>query len=261
MNIDRTTIVVRERKIPELYDLALLVLRRHFWALCLLALIGCGPFLLLNWWLLHGHDGDDWWTWYPCLLLVAVEGPLATAPIAAYLGTALFDDNPRVGAALRQALGRWWSLLLFGLYRGLLALFPMLLVLYPAHATEVSVLERQPVGATWKRAGALRAVWSSEWVTHLLIAGPLLALGVLCVIDATQTIVSLLMHADLLGEDDHLNMYIPGMNVAPHLATWLVITYLAIVRFLSYIDLRTRREGWEIDLALRRAARRLEPNA
>jgi hypothetical protein len=261
MNIDRTTIVVRERRIPELYDLALLVLRRHFWALLLLALIGCGPFLVFNWWLLAGHGADDWWTWYPCLLLVAVEGPLATAPIAAYLGTALFEEKPRVGAALRQAIGRWWPLLLFGLYRGLLALFPLLLILYPPHATEVSVLERQGVAATWRRAGALRTVWSSEWVTHLLIAGPLLALGVLCVIDAGQTIVSLLMHADLLGEDDPTSPFIPGASIAPHLATWLVLTYLAIVRFLSYIDLRTRREGWEIDLALRRAARRLEPNA
>jgi hypothetical protein len=261
MNIDRTTIVVRERKIPELYDLALLVLRRHFWALSLLALIGCTPFLLFNWWLLSGHGDDDWWTWYPFLLLVAVEAPLATAPIAAYLGTALFDEKPRVAAALWQALARWWPLLLFGLYRGLLALFPVLLVFYPPHATEVSVLERQAMKATWRRANALRTVWSSEWVIHLMIAGPLLALGVLCVIDAMQTIVSLLMHADLLGEDDSHSAYLPGMSFAPHVATWLVIAYLAVVRFLSYIDLRTRREGWEIDLALRRAARRLEPNA
>jgi hypothetical protein len=259
MNIDRTTIVVRERRLPELYDLALLVLRRHFWALGLLALIGGGPFLLLNWWLLKGHDSNDWWTWYPCLLLVAVEGPLATAPIAAYLGTALFDEQPRVGAALRQALERWWALLLFGLFRGVLAVFPLLLILYPPHATEVCVLERQPLGATWRRAGALRAVWSSEWITHLLIAGPLLVLGVISVIEASSTITSLLLHADLLGEDDGHTSYLPGMSIAPHIATWLVLSYLALVRFLSYIDLRTRREGWEIDLALRRAASRLEP--
>jgi hypothetical protein len=261
MNIDRTTIVVRERRLPELYDLALLVIRRHFWALGLLALIGCGPFVALNWWLLSGHDSEAWWTWYPCLLLVALEGPFATAPIAAYLGTALFDEEPRVGAALRMALGRWWALLLFGLYRGLLALFPLLLILYPPHAAEVCVLERQPLGATWRRANALRTVWSSEWVTHLLISGPLLAIGLLCMIDAVQMITSLLMHADLMGEDNAVSAYVPGASFAPHLAVWLVMSYLAVVRFLSYIDLRTRREGWEIDLALRRAAARLEPSA
>jgi hypothetical protein len=260
MNIDRTTIVVRERKLPELYDLALLVIRRHFWALSLLALVGCGPFVVLNWWLLAGHDDEAWWTWYPCLLLIALEGPFATAPIAAYLGTALFDEEPRVGAALLQGLARWWALLLFGLYRGLLAVFPLLLVLYPPHAAEVCVLERQTLGATWRRANALRTVWSTEWVTHLLIAGPLLAIGLMCLIDAVQMISSLLLHADLLGEDQALTSYIPGASIAPHLAAWLVMSYLAVVRFLSYIDLRTRREGWETDLALRRAAQRLEPS-
>lgn len=261
MNIDRTTIVVRERRLPELYDLALLVIRRHFWALGLLALIGCGPFVVLNWWLLASTQPENWWSWYPCLLLIALEGPFATAPIAAYLGTALFDEQPRVGAALRQTFARWWALLLFGLYRGLLAVFPLLLVLYPPHAAEVCVLERQPLGATWRRANALRTVWSSEWVTHLLIAGPLLCIGLLCMIDAVETISSLLLHADLLGEDDAWTSYIPGASFVPHLATWLVVAYLAVVRFLSYIDLRTRREGWEIDLALRRAAQRLEPSA
>lgn len=261
MNIDRTTIVVRERRLPELYDLALLVIRRHFWALGLLALIGCGPFVIFNWWVLAGLGDEDWWSWYPCLLLVALEGPFATAPIAAFLGTALFDEHPRVGAALRQALGRWWALLLFGLYRALLGLFPLLLVLYPPHAAEVCVLERQPLGATWRRTNALRTVWSSEWVTHLLIAGPLLALGLMCMIDAVQMVASLLMHADLMGEDHALTPYIPAASFAPHLATWVVMSYLAVVRFLSYIDLRTRREGWEIDLALRRAAARLEPSA
>lgn len=261
MNIDRTTIVVRERRLPELYDLALLVIRRHFWALGLLVLIGCGPFVLFNWWLLSGHGSDDWWTWYPCLLLIALEGPLATAPVAAYLGTALFDENPRVGAALRQALTSWSTLLLFGAYRGLLALFPLLLALYPPHATEVSVLERQPLAATWKRANALRTVWSTEWLTHLLLLIPLMALGLIVMIDAVQTVTSLLLHADLLGEDSTLEVYNPGASFAPHVAMWLVLGYLAVVRFLSYIDLRTRREGWEIDLALRHAAARLEPGA
>ena len=260
MNIDRTTIVVRERRLPELYDLALLVIRRHFWALGLLALIGCGPFVVLNWWLLASTQSENWWSWYPCLLLIALEGPFATAPISAYLGTALFDEQPRVVAALRQGLARWWALLLFGLYRGMLGLFPILLMLYPPHAAEVCVLERQPLGATWRRANALHTVWSSEWVTHLMIAGPLLAIGLLSLIGALETVTSLLLHADLLGEDDALNVYIPSASFAPHLAAWFVMSYLAVVRFLSYIDLRTRREGWEIDLALRRAAARLEPS-
>ena len=38
---------------------------------------------------------------------------------------------------------------------------------------------------------------------------------------------------------------------------WLVAGYFAVVRFLSYLDLRIRREGWEIELIMRAAANRL----
>ena len=260
MNIDHTTIAVRERSLPELYDLALLVLRRHAWPLLLLALIGCGPFALLNWLMLAGApDERAWASWYPLLLLLAIEGPLATAPLSAYLGSALFDHQPRMRDALRQALAQSGKLLLFGLWRGVLALFPMLLVFYPPHAVEVCVLERQGMRATWKRANALRAVWTAEWSTHLLVAACLMAIGLVVVINTTETVLSVLMHAELIRDDDDWHHYLPGASFAPHLACWLVMTYLAVVRFLTYIDLRTRREGWEVDLALKREARRLEP--
>ena len=41
------------------------------------------------------------------------------------------------------------------------------------------------------------------------------------------------------------------------LATWLVLGYLAVVRFLSYLDLRIRGEGWEVELQMRAEASRL----
>src|SRR5204863_7365315 len=38
---------------------------------------------------------------------------------------------------------------------------------------------------------------------------------------------------------------------------WLVVTFLAVVRFLSYLDLRIRHEGWEVELLMRAEALRL----
>lgn len=260
MNIDHTTIVLRERKIPELYDLALLVYRRFLWPLTVLGIIGCTPFIIFNWWLLSSPSSENvWGFWYACLLLFAIQGPLATAPITVYLGAALFDDKPTIGKALRQAWGQWWILLLCGLWRTILGIFPFLLIFWPAHSVEVAVLERQKLPATWKRANALRAVWTAEWTTHLLIAGGLLVIGVLALVDTATTLMSILMHADIMGEDDTAKAYFPNASITPHIASWVVIVFLAVVRFLSYIDLRTRREGWEIDLALKREARRIGP--
>jgi hypothetical protein len=38
---------------------------------------------------------------------------------------------------------------------------------------------------------------------------------------------------------------------------WLVVAFFAVVRFLSYLDLRIRHEGWEVELLMRAEAVRL----
>ncbi|HEV3005055.1 MAG TPA: hypothetical protein VGX78_11370, partial [Pirellulales bacterium] len=40
-------------------------------------------------------------------------------------------------------------------------------------------------------------------------------------------------------------------------AVWIVIGYFAVVRYLSYLDLRIRTEGWEVELTMRAEAARL----
>ena len=42
------------------------------------------------------------------------------------------------------------------------------------------------------------------------------------------------------------------------LALWLVLGFFAVVRFLGYLDLRIRREGWEVELMMRAEGARLE---
>jgi len=41
------------------------------------------------------------------------------------------------------------------------------------------------------------------------------------------------------------------------IAIWLTVGYMAVVRFLGYLDLRIRREGWEVELRLRAEALKL----
>ena len=40
-------------------------------------------------------------------------------------------------------------------------------------------------------------------------------------------------------------------------ALWLVVGLLTVVRFLGYLDLRIRREGWEVELLMRAEGARL----
>jgi hypothetical protein len=40
-------------------------------------------------------------------------------------------------------------------------------------------------------------------------------------------------------------------------ALWLTAVYTAVVKFIGYLDLRIRREGWEVELKVRAAAQEL----
>ena len=46
-------------------------------------------------------------------------------------------------------------------------------------------------------------------------------------------------------------------HVCYPLSLWLVAAYFAVVRFMCYLDLRIRREGWEVELVMRAAGNQL----
>ena len=53
--------------------------------------------------------------------------------------------------------------------------------------------------------------------------------------------------------------WVPGPTMLRYLyplAMWVVAGYLSVVRFLFYLDLRIRHEGWEVELRLRAEAAR-----
>ena len=41
------------------------------------------------------------------------------------------------------------------------------------------------------------------------------------------------------------------------LALWIVVMFMTVLRFLCYLDLRIRQEGWEVELLLRAEAAKL----
>src|SRR5690606_15708634 len=48
------------------------------------------------------------------------------------------------------------------------------------------------------------------------------------------------------------------LSVGYPLVLWMAAGYMAVVRFLNYLDLRIRHEGWEVELRLRAEYVRLE---
>jgi hypothetical protein len=274
MQLDRHRIAIRERNYLDVLDLALQVIRAYPVALFFALAAGIVPVAALNAWLLHGMVdltvepvpyseagtviqclGRNFPYFFCMLLLVVWEIPLATAPATLYLGQALFSDQPQ---PRRIAASFWKSLPQLLLYQVLVrgVLVPWVLTwflpfsIWP-YLNEVVLLERNPLRAdrpgqmsTGRRRQALHAGSAGDlflrWVAGVAI-GLMLFLTILFSLWVLGMV--LLKEEPEPGWEFYL-VYYP-------VALWAVMGFFTVVRFLGYLDLRIRREGWEVELLMR----------
>lgn len=272
VELDRNRIAIRQRDFLDVLDLALRVIRTYAGPLTAAFAVGIVPIMLLNAWLLAGlleepfeTDFPGLYLWY-VLVLTVWETPLAMAPAVIYLGQSLFMERPRARKVAANLLTSLPQLLIYQLFlRGLLVLpallfLPVVLWFLPfalwPYSAEVILLERNPLRqrptqqmTTYRRTLALHRgtsgdllarwlgatavgimLWASFWVSFWVLGGLLLS--------------------EWQWEGAVYSVYFP-------LALWLTIAYLTVVRFLAYLDLRIRREGWEVELLMRAEQARL----
>lgn len=264
MQLDQTRIAIRERGFAEILGLALQVTRAGFGWIALLWFIGVANFAVLNAVLLaplldeeltYQEVPGGYWT--VLVLLVAVETPFATAPITLYLGKMMFHSEFRFRTMLVELAGSLPQLLLFqGVLRTIM--LPVLALPYwiMPYVGELILLERNPLLAgrskrmtTNRRSRNLHANNGGElfgrWLLSLVVGGVLtLVLG--------YGLRSLLVQVAGYVPSN----YILNLVVFP-IALWMVVGWMSVVRFLAYLDLRIRREGWEVELLMRAEAARL----
>lgn len=271
MQLDQTRIPIRERSFANLMDLSLRVIREHGPALLVTAAVGVAPFFLFNYWLLGRAnwltdlDVVDWdgrllrYGFWLTLLMVW-QIPLATSLTTLYLGDALFLGEPSLRSTVRTLASRggqlfWLQVVVRGLFTLLCITWPILFWSWP-YLNEVILLERNPLSkgpggvSTLSRNSSLHrfkgGLLFSRWLAATWIG--VLWIGALWL--AVQGTRQLLTGRTTFLDVDMLRLWIP-------LAAWLVISYFSVVRFLSYLDLRIRSEGWEVELRIRAEAARL----
>ena len=289
MFVHQTEISIRERGKRELFDLALHVARRHFGPLALALVLGAAPFVAFNAWALapiaeydetdiFGGDERDSYITY-MTLLVFLEAPLATSLMTIYLGQVLFRARPTARQLVREfrrSAGQlfWYQGVVRGTCVALVAaafndwrdftLMPEFVVWCAAlwalaargfrpYLNEVILLERNPRRAergstmtTARRNAALHAGFAGDSFVQTIGAG---MLGFLTAGSLWLTISN--MRALLFNVVDADRA---TFTVVLPIALWTTVWFLAIVRFLGYLDLRIRREGWEVELRVRAEA-------
>jgi hypothetical protein len=281
MQFDKTRIAIRERDLHDLLDLALHMVRAHPLSLGLASLVGIAPFALLNYWLLSGltfvEETDYAWYAFRMVTLVLFEAPLAAVPLTLVLGQAMFSERFAAGRVIRQAIASLPHLFIYQLLiRGLLmpqalfwegfgrdltavmsAYFVVWFIPYTywPYINEVILLERNPLRSgksglsTWKRSRVLHQGYYGDLFARLTGCAAIAAgLG-------TALWLALWYVRGLFAETNDFDgtMYTIYLPVA----LWIVAAFFSVVRFLSYLDLRIRKEGWEVELMLRAEADRL----
>lgn len=257
MQLDKTRIIIRERPYMELLELALVVIRYHAAPLAGCLLTFALPLALLNHWFASEtfdaeFDTGGYAAWQ--VILIAFEAPLATSLMTIYLGQIMFVDHPgvkRLTADFFRALPQLFAIQVILRGIGAMMCFIGLFLFYMLrpYANEVILLERNKISGTWKRLTALHentgGLVTARWFGSLFYGGVLM--------------LSLMLAIGFFREQLFNNLrseYWRAVIDLP-LALWLVIGFFAVVRYLCYLDLRIRREGWEVELKMRAEAVRL----
>lgn len=291
MQLDRTTIAIRERSLLDTLDLSLHVVCAYARPLLGTLAMGVVPlmvvnYLLLNW--LVGAADTEWEFPFRFVghmtIQIFLQAPLASIFATWYLGQAVFLEQPRLRDIARgvwemapqlalcqlvlRGVGVAWLIeVALDRYREFdpwlegFMLFALFLVVAALRAfrpflNEIILLERNPLASRnlrvitiGRRSTALHGANSGDLIARWLGAA-LIGISLFLACYGTCLFLSGVFLNDWSQSPWMVRFCLP-------LSMWVVVGYLTVFRFLSYLDVRIRQEGWEVDLRLRAEARRL----
>jgi len=293
LRFDQTYISIRKRSALEIMDLGLHVIRDYWLPLLVLLFVGAVPFALFNHWVIgwmsHEENADPFLGMYVLnmALLVANQSQVGTMLITHYVGQALFVGRPSIWRTIQSVVsaspGLFWLhgvlrmvliVLLYGMgilrevpprmdiligpmvFLFLLVAVGLLVRAFRPFASEILLLEKTPLRANGnkqisysRRSRSLHAPASSELFGRFLLQS-----GFACLLLLT-------IYLSLVSVDSIFSIHsgegAPQVRFYWPLSLWVVAGMMAVVRFLSYIDIRIRQEGWAVELRMRAEAVRL----
>lgn len=294
MQLDQTNIVIRERSASDTLDISLFVIRRNLGALMLLLTIGVLPFAIANYlmlgWMLEvdPRDYDEFGVfsysvrhYFWMIVLIVVEAPLATALITRFLGDYIFVGQPRIKDVLRDVISRLGPLLFVqgvsraGFAMAVLVVFidsdnenflpevlavavlavNLLVRTIRPYINELVLLEQNPLFVA--REGQLTTgVRSARLHRDDSSASTRFIIGSVFAVFLAGALINLCFVASgvLFNEWSPTSVL---KHVAVPLASWLAAGFVAVTRFLNYLNRRIENEGWEVELRVKAEANRL----
>lgn len=290
MKLDQTFIAIRERNALEILDLGLQLVRQHYAKLFWLLFWGALPWIIIDWILVRdlldlGYLGESRFPFFWLMLMLVIsQAQVGTTMVTYYLGQTMFIEEMSVKKIVRETFWKggyfWWlhgglrligpilGIALLGWaggwsefsgYNGLLVVLVIVAVVVRAcrpFVTEILLLEKTPISGKdqqrvnfSRRSQNLHSNASGELMNRFLIGCfflPLLLFAIYSALNLFDDAVAL-----------QSSFEFPLKSLYFTIALWLTAGFAAVVRFLSYIDVRIRQEGWAVELKMRAEGMRL----
>lgn len=255
MRLEDIQLAIRPRSILECLDIAFLFCGRHWWGLLLASAFGIVPITIANYWIMQIPDLNGYFAY----LLLTMEVPWATLLLTLYLGQITFSRRFSPRRASKDFLRTFSRMFVFQvIVRGLclaVGVLTPVVFLGMYFLNEIILLEQTSMSRTWSRRGAMNARALGRIFSLRLMDLLVLSVGTLLLASLFRTISEL--WEDRFHFDPNLIFDFDAMfhvDWQIQISFWIVIVFLTVFRFVSYLDCRIRREGWDVELKLRMLA-------
>ncbi len=249
MNVQQARITLRPRTLAETFDLALRwctsVGRTLYLRLCLILLL---PAVFAC----YGLRVVAELPWTQVWLVAAFVAMVLQGPFTIAASRLMFETEVTARSVLRQFLGRLGAYLVALVATRILFAVGLAVVLawpwtwaYGAFVHEAVLLENQGGFAGVRRGGKFAA---GQYGAVLGLGMGLLCAIVLFIVAADQA-GSVLFDFVLQIGRPFGDLLEDGGSLAALVGFFAAVPYVVSVRFLQYIDSRTRRDGWDLQFA------------
>lgn len=243
LDVIRARVALRHRPFSDVLDLALRFIVVHWRVYAKVALVTVLPGILGTW--LLAWQGGWVWGW----LIGIVWTLFAQTPFTILASRLVFEDRVRardvVWAALHDSPRILWLriLTLGAASLGFMMLFipAAWIAIISCFSNEVVLLERATVGQALGRSQ--RVAQSDFGESLMMVIVGLVATGgaVLIAEFGGRAIIE-----ELLQFRGPPSMFVEGGSVLALIGLFGVVPYVATARFFTYLNIRTRAEGWDI---------------
>ena len=261
---------MRRRRLDEIFDLAALVLRDHLRLFLLVCVPPIVVFTAANttivlWLGRNGGDELEWSSWehLGLLFLIFFERSLLALPLLLLNGNLLFDQHPKLSTIFVSSLRiypryLWSRAVVLPVQTVLLAwtfVIPWRALVTHFFKSEVIVLERLRGAAMSKRLSAIATGQGERNVGFLIMDLSVFVLFLSAVGFGFNVLLEMLSLNDRYWWlDARFSLFSPVM----HFFIFVYSVYHTAAKFLYYIDSRSLREGWDIELTLVKGIRETE---